>query len=275
MIRAHRLARPALHTAIRCQTAAATTTKTAVAPAVKTVKFQKEDVNDVMSELPAFNFYELKESVDNPYNMNTLDHSILLDPPVGAPAQGKVEYSVLENGLKVASIDRGGMSASLGLFVNAGSRFENSASFGLSHATALMAYKSSAHLSNLRTAKMLEHLGCQNTAVCTAGREDVVYSVNVMREFMPLVVPMLVGNVLFPRLLPWEVKTAEEGVALASANLAADADASVQDLLHRTAYCNNTLGNNTLATARTNFTPDAIRAYMLDHFAPERMCCQV
>lgn len=277
MIRAHKLTRaPALRTAIRCQAAAAAPPKTtpapaAVAPTAKQVKFLKEDVSSVMSELPEFNFYELKEGTPNPYNMNTMDHSILLDPVQGSLAPGKVEYSVLENGLRVASIDRQGLNASLGLHVSAGSRFEDASNFGVSHATALMAYKSTAHLSNLRTVKVLEQLGCNYTATCTAGREDITYSVNVMREFMPLAVPLLVGNVLFPRLLPWEVKAAQEGVALAADNLAADPDASVNAMLHQAAYCNNTLGRSPLATGRTNFTPDTVRSFMLDHFAPERM----
>lgn len=290
MIRAHRLTR-SVPCFARGQAAAAqaaeapakpppktTSTHTqkplprAVAPvSMKQVKFLKEDVTDVMSELPEFNFYEIKEPQSNPYARATLDHSILLNPPSSTPVRGKVEYSVLENGLKIASIDRGGPSASLGLYVSAGSRFEDATSFGMTHATSLMGYKSTAHLSNLRTVKVLEHLGANLTTTCTAGREEVSYTVQVMREFMPLVVPLLVGNVLFPRLLPWEVKTAQAGVAEAQAAMAADPDASVNDLLHKTAYCNNTLGNSTVGSARTDFSPDAIRSYMLDHFAPERM----
>ena len=28
----------------------------------------------------------------------------------------------------------------------------------------------------------------------------------MMREYVPVAVPLLIGNVLFPRLLPWEVR---------------------------------------------------------------------
>jgi len=246
----------------------------AVAAAIKQVKFVKEDVNDVMSELPHFNFYEIKEPVENAYKGATMDYSVLFENREGSlPPAGKVEYSVLENGLRVASIDRAGLSASLGLHVSAGSRFEDASNFGVSHMTSLMAFKSTAHLSNLRTMKVLEQLGCQYTAKCEAGREDIVYSVNVMREFVPLVVPLLIGNVLFPRLLPWEVKSAHPDVAVARNGVAADPDASVNELLHKTAYFNNTLGRSPIASERDlgHFTPDAVRNYMLDHFAPERM----
>merc|ERR1711920_966243 len=97
--------------------------------------------------------------------------------------------------------------------------------------------------------------------------------VDVMREYMPLVVPLMIGNVLFPRLLPWEVKAASKQVKTAAAQFAGDADAMVSELLHKAAYCNNTLGFSANASERSMsyFTPETIRSFMLDHFAPERM----
>merc|ERR1740121_2500143 len=224
-----------------------------------------------MAELPDYNFYEIKEPSPNPYRDSTLDRSILLDPPEPVLKKPSVQFSKLENGLKVASIDKQGLTARLGLYVSAGSRFENSSNFGVSHMVSLMGYHSTAHLSHLRTVKTLEQLGANNTASCTAGREEIVYKVEVQREFVPLVVPLMVGNVLFPRLLPWEVKAAHKNVA--EANAALDADAIVSNMLHKAAFCNNTLGLSPLASERSMqyFTPEAIRGYMLDHFAPERM----
>merc|ERR1719203_1732463 len=224
-----------------------------------------------MAELPDYNFYEIKEPSPNPYRDSTLDRSILLDPPAPSLKKPSVQLSKLENGLKVASIDKQGLTARLGLYVNVGSRFENSSNFGVSHMVSMMAYASTAHLSHLRTVKTFEQLGANLTASCKAGREDVTYSVEVMREFIPLVVPLMVGNVLFPRLLPWEVKAAHKKVAEARAAL--DADAMVNELLHKAAFCNNTLGFSPLASERSMpyFTPETIRSFMLDHFAPERM----
>lgn len=242
-------------------------------PTFTEVKFQKEDVEAVMTELPAFDFYEMKETVPNPYAGTTLDRSILLDPPTASPVKPTMEFAKLENGLKIASIDKGGIKASIGLFVSAGSRFETSANFGVSHMISLMAYKSTAHLSHLRTVKTLEQLGASLSSTCTAGREDMVYQVDIMREYVPLVVPLLVGNVLFPRLLPWEVKASSKLVKDARTALEGNPDAMVSDLLHKAAYCNNTLGLSTLASERSMpyFTPETMRSFMLDHFAPERM----
>lgn len=249
------------------------TSASSVIPAVSfsEVKFQKEDVTQVMMELPAFDFYEMKESVPNPYKGATLDRSILLDTKPANLVAPKAEFSKLENGLKIASIDKQGMIASLGLFVNAGSRFETGSNFGVSDMVSMMAYKSTAHLSHLRTVKTLEQLGANATSKCKVGREDIVYSVDAMREFVPLVIPTMIGNVLFPRLLPWEVKAAQKMVK--AARSAMEPDAMVSELLHKAAFCNNTLGFSTMATERSvpYFTPETIRSFMLDHFAPERM----
>merc|ERR1719277_1263000 len=62
-------------------------------------------------------------------------------------------------------------------------------------------------------------------------------------------------------------------VKAASAELQNDPDAMVSELLHKAAYCNNTLGLSPHASDRSMsyFTPETIRSFMLDHFAPERM----
>jgi len=238
-------------------------------PTFNEVKFVKEDVGAVMAELPEFNFYEMEETVENAYKGCTLDRSIILDQPTATPVAPKAEFSKLENGLKIASVDRQGLNASIGLIVNAGSRYEVSSNFGVSHMVELMAYKSTAHLSHLRTAKTLEQLGAHHTSVCKAGREETIYQVDVQREYVPLVVPLLVGNVLFPRLLPWEVKASVTKVKEARAALLSDPDAMISELLHKAAYCNNSLGQSALASDRSvpYFTPETIRAHMLDHFA--------
>jgi len=226
-----------------------------------------------MEELPEFNFYEMIESEPNPYQGSTLDRSILINPPAPVLKKPELKFSKLENGLKVAAIDKGGLTAKIGLFVNAGSRYECSANFGVSHMVEMMAYKSTAHLSHLRTVKTLEQLGASKTTTCKAGPEDMMYSVSVPREFAPLVTPLLVGNVLFPRLLPWETKAESNKLKEVHAARENDPDAMVSTLLHKAAYCNNTLGHATVATDRSMsyFTPETIRSFMLDHFAPERM----
>lgn len=237
------------------------------------VKFVKEDVEKVMMELPDYNFYEFKESVPNPYQGTTLDRSILLEPPAPALVAPKYEFSKLENGIKIASVDKQGLTARLGLYVHAGARFEGSSNLGVAHMTALMGFRSTAHLSHLRTVKTLEQMGADQSAFAKAGREEILYQVDVQRELLPYVVPLMVGNVLFPRFLPWEVKSAHGDVKTDKEGILKNPDTMVSELLHKAAYCNNTLGRSPLMSERSMayFTPETVRGYLLDHFAPERM----
>merc|ERR1712187_563918 len=115
--------------------------------------------------------------------------------------------------------------------------------------------------------------GAAGSSTCKASPEEIMYEVSVMREYVPLVIPLMIGNILFPRLLPWEVKAAHGKVKEARAALEQDPDAMVSELLHKAAYCNNSLGFSNLASDRSMsyFTPETIRSFMLDNFAPERM----
>lgn len=248
----------------------------AAAPAYNQVKFVSEPVEQVALEVPKFQFFEMPEygqSMTNVYKNQPMSMAIpegktYAAEPLGA--EPKIEYSQLENGLKVASIDNGGSSAAVGLFVNAGSRFEPVDMRGLSHMTAMAAYKSTAHLSYLRIAKTLETLGVKADAV--AGREAIAYRALLDREYMPIVTPLLVGNILYPRLLQWEINPLVEKVA--KYNDGMSDEEKVSDLVHSAAFLNNTLGWGVNARDKDvyHFTGEVIRDYMMQHFSPDKMC---
>jgi processing peptidase subunit alpha len=181
-----------------------------------------------------------------------------------------MRFSQLENGLRIVSVDKQGLVSQLGLFVNAGSRYEEPHEFGVSQMVENMAYHSTAHLGHLRTIKTIEALGAN--AGCQAGREHILYHIETLREQMPIMVPVLVGNVLFPRLLAWEVNKTQGLVEAAQKRLRSQPDKLVMELLYQTAFHNNTLGNKLLASERAleYYTPETIRSYMLKHFSMDR-----
>merc|ERR1719379_1548624 len=115
-----------------------------------------------------------------------MDQCVLDTVPTAALTAPKLQFSKLENGLKIASLDKQGLTATIGLYVHGGSRFETAGSFGAAAMVELMGYKSTAHLSNLRTLKTFEQLGA--TIDVSAGREAVTYKADVLREYLPYVV---------------------------------------------------------------------------------------
>eukprot|EP00913_Durusdinium_trenchii_P013034 g12235.t1 len=61
--------------------------------------------------------------------------------------------------------------------------------------------------------------------------------VDVQREMLPYVVPLMVGNVIFPRMLPWEVKSAQGDVKTDKEALMSNPDSMVSELLHKVRRC--------------------------------------
>eukprot|EP00922_Rhytidocystis_sp_ex-Travisia-forbesii_P009874 GHVS01014438.1.p1 GENE.GHVS01014438.1~~GHVS01014438.1.p1 ORF type:complete len:551 (+),score=81.78 GHVS01014438.1:67-1719(+) len=244
-------------------------------PTYTPVKFVKEDLEKVIEEVPEFRYYILGEEdpKDNVFATVPLNEPAVHESefPVYVPCDNALKFSKLENGLRIASMDKGGLTASLGLFVNVGSRHEDPSNFGVSHMIENMAYHSSGHLSWLRTIKTVETLGAK--AACIVGREHIVYSAECLRKYMPIMIPIMTGNVLFPRFLPWEMKDNTAKLMSAKDRLEKTPDALVTELLHTTAWHNNTLGHKLYASEKSLslYDGDVMRAFMLRHFSPDNM----
>ncbi|KAL8449283.1 hypothetical protein Emag_003667 [Eimeria magna] len=246
-------------------------------PKYRKVPFVREDLSTVMEEVPDFKYYYIgnENASSYPYKNIPMDQPILDSSQLTSQdlPKGEIEYSMLENGLRIASLDRGGMVSSVGLFVNAGCRQEDVSNFGVSHMIQTLAYHSTAHLSFLRTVKSIEVMGA--SAACNSGREHIEYSVECLRHQMPLMLPMMTGNVLFPRLLPWELKANHDKLLYAKQRIERMPDQMVSELLHTTAWHNNTLGHKVYATEKSlqHYNADTIRSFILDHFSPDNMVC--
>ena len=237
------------------------------------VPFKKEDPADVLASVPDVNYYVFPEATPYPFREVPM-HEPVVTPLLQSTPQsirGEFEFSKLENGLRVASIDKQGLTAEISLVVNAGPRFECVDELGVSDFVKQVAFTSTAHLSHLRTVKTIEALGA--TASCSVSREHIIYHIECLREYMPIAVTLLTGNILFPRLLEWEVNLARTKFEKDRESFKPDKDAMLDDLVHATAYHNNSLGRRLTASDSNNFTPEAIRSFMLKNFSMENSMC--
>eukprot|EP00916_Digyalum_oweni_P023547 GHVL01039075.1.p1 GENE.GHVL01039075.1~~GHVL01039075.1.p1 ORF type:complete len:530 (-),score=103.38 GHVL01039075.1:60-1649(-) len=239
------------------------------------VPFIKEDLDAVYDEVPNIKYYYIGEEdpQEYPYLNTPMTDTILSEKDMMTPNEidQNLKFSKLENGLRIASVDRGGLTSSLGLFVKAGSRFEHMGQLGVSHMSEMMAFKATGHLSELRQIKAFETLGADGS--CTVNRENFVYQAECLREYVPYFVPILVGNILFPRFLPWEVKEVQFKIEKQQKKLEKNPEALVSELIHQAAWHNNTLGLKLYSTPACvpYFTPETIRQYFLDYFSCDRM----
>lgn len=232
-----------------------------------------EGFGDALAELPELHLDGRASgtSAENPCRGIALDQPLPLDGVLSPPGPPQMRCSQLDNGVRIVSIDKHALVTSLGLFVHAGSRFESPETLGMSHFIELMAFKSSGHLNQVSTLKTVEQLGA--TVSCRVGREDILYMAEVLREYVPIVLPLMVGNVLMPELAPEEVEAAHQMVAQSRTMLEMNQDGFLAEHLHAAAFKGNTLGNWLYASDENLhcFTPQAIREYMMQHFSPQRM----
>ncbi|EAN32501.1 Insulinase (Peptidase family M16) family protein [Theileria parva strain Muguga] len=242
-------------------------------PDYKQVPFLKEDLDSVLSEVPEFNFYYFGSNTDEdyPYKDVPMTEPIYVRGSEGkfTPVDNKFQYAKLENGLRIATLDKGGLDTHLALYVNAGSAHEDEHNQGVASMIENMAFHSTAHLSHLRTIKTVETLGANVS--CNAFREHTVYQAEFLRQDLPFLVNLLVGNVLFPRFLTWELAANKHRLADKRKRVLENADQLVTEHLHSVAWHNNTLGNFNycLEQSEPNYTPELMRDFMLKHFYPK------
>ena len=95
---------------------------------------------------------------------------------------------------------RQGPSACIGVFVNSGSIYETGESTGVSHLLEKLAFKDTAHRSHLQIVQELELAG--GNVGASAAREQMVYSYDTLKAYLPQAVEVLVDcvrNPLFPQ----------------------------------------------------------------------------
>jgi mitochondrial-processing peptidase subunit alpha len=93
-----------------------------------------------------------------------------------------------------------GPSACIGVFVDSGSVYETKETAGVTHLLEKLAFKGTAHRSHLQVVEELELAG--GNVGATAAREQMIYSYDTLKAYMPEAVELLldcVRNPLFPQ----------------------------------------------------------------------------
>lgn len=95
-------------------------------------------------------------------------------------------------------------AASIGLYIDSGSIYEKPLSYGATHLLERMAFKSTANRSHLRMVREVEAIGGNVTA--SASREQMGYTYDALKTYLPEMLELLVDSVRNPVFLDWEVK---------------------------------------------------------------------
>ena len=162
-------------------------------------------------------------------------------------------------------------SASIGIWVKAGSRSETESEHGISHLLEHMAFKGTATRSALDIAAAIEDVGGDLNAATSV--EHTGYFARVLKEDVVLAADIL-SDILQNSVFDQNELDREQQVIVQEIGAARDnPDDHVFDLFQHAAYPDQPIGRTILGTIDSvqSFSPDSIRAYMDRNYVGDHM----
>jgi predicted Zn-dependent peptidase len=183
-----------------------------------------------------------------------------------------VAVTRLANGITVATEAMPDIAtASLGVWVAAGSRHERADEHGLSHLIEHMAFKGTRRRSARQIAEDIENVGGEINAATSA--EFTSYTARVLGENVGLALDVL-GDILSESLFDPAELAREKNVILQEYAAVEDSpDDLVTDAFMEVAFSGQPIGRPILGRPETisSFTPGMIQAFTAREYAPDRM----
>jgi len=186
-------------------------------------------------------------------------------------ANPPVQITTLPNKLRVATESTPGHFSSVGLYVDAGSRYETPSTSGVSHFLDRMAFKTTLTRSDLEMANSIDQLGGQ--ILCSSSREAIMYQSSHFHKATPLSLSLISDTVCNPAFLPEEIDAQREAARYELREVSAKPEMILPEILHEVAYDHKTLGMPLLCPEdRIDLVDElSLRGFMKDWYRPERM----
>ena len=173
-----------------------------------------------------------------PLTEPTGDMPVAMDLPAQLPDPVITE---LPNGVRIATQETFHEAASIGIFVDAGSRHEGAEFAGATHMLEKMAFQSCQEFSRARIIYEIEMMGAN--VIANRSRETMIYGADVLRDSAGDMTTLLLECITRPQFKGTEV--AEQAAHIANVEtgaLAEDPTNQVFEAFHRAAYGDSTVG---------------------------------
>ncbi|RUP29538.1 Metalloenzyme, LuxS/M16 peptidase-like protein [Jimgerdemannia flammicorona] len=198
-------------------------------------------------------------------------------PPVSHATQSSsassdpCQVTILPNGIRVTTENTPGHFSAVGVYVDAGSRYETEETRGVSHILDRLAFKSTTNRTTEQMTTDLESLG--GNIVCSSSRESIMYQSAVFRQDLPRMISLFADVVRNPLIDPAEVDEQRQTALYEIEEIWSKPEMILPEILHTAAYQNNTLGNPLLCPPEKLevMAPEAIRSFRDTWYRPERM----
>ncbi|KAI8063586.1 Metalloenzyme, LuxS/M16 peptidase-like protein [Gongronella butleri] len=184
---------------------------------------------------------------------------------------GLCKVTTLPNGVRVASENTPGHFSAVGVYVDAGSRYETPGSRGVSHILDRLAFKSTSHRSAEEMVSELESLG--GNIMCSSSRESIMYQSAIFSQDVGRVLSVLADTICHAKIDAAEVDEQRMTALYEIEEIWSKPEMILPEILHTVAFRGNTLGNPLLCPPESlqTMTPELIREYMNTWYRPERM----
>ncbi|KAF2304015.1 hypothetical protein P3X46_019493 [Hevea brasiliensis] len=183
---------------------------------------------------------------------------------------GKTKITTLSNGVKIASEISLNPAASVGLYVNCGSIYESPASLGITHLLERMAFKSTRNRSHLRIVREVEAIG--GNVQASASREQMGYTYDALKTYIPEMVELLIDCVRNPVFLDWEVNEQLQKVKAEISEASANPQGLLMEAIHSAGF-SGPLANPLLApeSAISRLNGTILEEFVAENFTASRM----
>ncbi|KAE8145532.1 hypothetical protein BDV25DRAFT_133698 [Aspergillus avenaceus] len=181
------------------------------------------------------------------------------------------QITTLPNGVRVATESLPGPFSGVGVYVDAGSRYEDESLRGVSHIMDRLAFKSTNKRSSDEMLETLEGLG--GNIQCASSRESLMYQSASFNSAVPTTLGLLAETIRDPLITEEEVLQQLATAEYEIGEIWAKPELILPELVHMAAYKNNTLGNPLLCPAERlgEINKAVVDKYREVFFNPERM----
>ncbi|XP_053970446.1 mitochondrial-processing peptidase subunit beta [Hylaeus volcanicus] len=184
--------------------------------------------------------------------------------------QPPTRVTTLDCGMRVASEDSGAPTATVGLWIDAGSRFETDETNGVAHFMEHMAFKGTTKRSQTDLELEIENMGAHLNAYTS--REQTVFYAKCLAQDVPKAVEILSDIIQNSKLGEAEIER-ERGVILREMQeVETNLQEVVFDHLHASAYQGTPLGRTILGPTKNikSITRNDLVDYVKTHYGPPR-----
>ena len=180
------------------------------------------------------------------------------------------QITTLSNGIRVATEALPGHFSGIGVYVDAGSRYENEGLRGVSHIIDRLAFKSTTKRSADEMLESIDKLG--GNIQCASSRESLMYQSATFNSAVPDAVGMLAETIRDPKITDEEVDRQLETADYEIGEIWSKPELILPELVHMAAFKDNTLGHPLLCPKERlgEINSKTVEAYRSAFFRPER-----